>query len=228
MPRKTRKNRSKKSSSPFTRRHYMSGDGMLTTVWGPAVWHLLHIISFNYPVKPTSAEKRNYCNFFKQLQYILPCKYCRINLRNNLKKLPLTPHHLKNRNNFSRYVYKLHELVNNMLGKKSGLTYNQVRDRYENFRSRCTQTEIAQKILTDVPTSMRANSVKNVNSSTTTTTNRNITVKRRGNGKGRGKEKGCTEPLYGHKSKCVIKIVPKITKCNTFQMDKKCAKTKAS
>ena len=40
------------------------------------------------------------------------------------------------------------------------------------------------------------------------------------------KEKGCTKPLYGKKSKCVIKIVPQETKCNTFQMDKKCKKSR--
>jgi len=40
------------------------------------------------------------------------------------------------------------------------------------------------------------------------------------------KEKGCTEPLYGKKSKCVIKIVPQEEKQETFQMDKKCIKSK--
>jgi hypothetical protein len=38
------------------------------------------------------------------------------------------------------------------------------------------------------------------------------------------KEKGCTEPLYGKKAKCVIKIVPQEEKCSTFQMDEKCIK----
>jgi hypothetical protein len=38
------------------------------------------------------------------------------------------------------------------------------------------------------------------------------------------KEKGCTEPLYGKKAKCVIKIVPQEEKCSTFQMDQKCIK----
>ena len=40
------------------------------------------------------------------------------------------------------------------------------------------------------------------------------------------KEKGCTEPLYGKKAKCIIKIVPKDEKCKTFQMDNKCKNTK--
>ena len=47
---------------------------------------------------------------------------------------------MKNRNTFSRYIYNLHEIINEMLGKKSGLTYEDVRDRYENFRSRCRTT----------------------------------------------------------------------------------------
>jgi hypothetical protein len=38
------------------------------------------------------------------------------------------------------------------------------------------------------------------------------------------KEKGCTEPLYGHKSKCIVKIVPKSVRGKSFQMDKKCKK----
>jgi hypothetical protein len=40
------------------------------------------------------------------------------------------------------------------------------------------------------------------------------------------KEKGCTEPLYGKKSKCIIKIVPQEEKCKTMQIDKKCIKTR--
>jgi hypothetical protein len=38
------------------------------------------------------------------------------------------------------------------------------------------------------------------------------------------KEKGCTEPLYGKKAKCIIKIVPNEEKCKTLQIDKKCLK----
>jgi len=38
------------------------------------------------------------------------------------------------------------------------------------------------------------------------------------------KEKGCTEPIYGEKSKCILQIVPQDTKCETFTMDEKCIK----
>ena len=40
------------------------------------------------------------------------------------------------------------------------------------------------------------------------------------------KEDGCTEPLTGEKSKCVLHIVPRNKSCKTFQMDKQCEKVK--
>ena len=83
-----------------------------------------------------------------------------------------------------------------MLKKKSGLSYCDVRERYEHFRSRCTQNDTSQKIFKF-----------------------NKTRKNK-------KEAGCTTPLYGKKSKCIIKIVPKEKKCKTFQIDKKCIKTR--
>ena len=89
-----------------------------------------------------------------------------------------------------------------MLGKSSGLTYDIVRERYEHFRSRCTKDTKDTKQFSRF-------SLKNKK------TSKNKTKK---------KEKGCTTPLYGKKSKCIIKIVPQDEKCDTFQMDKKCIK----
>jgi len=186
----------------FKKKDYISGDGMLTTVWGPSMWHYLHTMSFNYPIEPTPENKKHYKEFILNLQHVLPCKYCRINLTENFKKKPLTEECMKNRDSFSRYVYELHELVNRMLKKKSNLTFCDVRERYEHFRSRCTDEN--PKIF---------KFVKEENNSTKTKTRKN-----------KGKEKGCTEPLYGKKSKCVIKIIPQEDKEATFQMDKKCIK----
>lgn len=121
----------------FSKENYESPDGMLTSVWGPPLWHSLHTISFNYPVNPTKRDIENYYNYFKNLKYVLPCKYCRINLKSNLKKIPLRKSTFKNRDSLSRWVYNLHETVNKMLGKESKLSYEDVRDRYENFRARC-------------------------------------------------------------------------------------------
>jgi hypothetical protein len=78
----------KKQSKTYKRRDYISNDGMLTSVWGPPLWHVLHCISFNYPNKPTSKDKKCYRQFVMNLKHVLPCKYCRDNLKKNLKSLP--------------------------------------------------------------------------------------------------------------------------------------------
>lgn len=182
------------SSTVYSKEDYESNDGMLTTVWGPSQWHFLHTMSFNYPVNPTDKQKLAYRNYMLNLKNVLPCGKCRNNLKENYKKLPLKMSHMRSRETFSRYVYDLHELVNDMLNKKSGLTYDQVRERYEHFRSRCTKTK------------------------------RELLLKRRKTVKNKKTEKGCTEPLVGEKSKCILKIVPVKEKCETFSMDKKCVK----
>lgn len=133
--RKTRRN--KTSSRVYSKEDYESNDGMLTKIWGACMWHYLHTMSFNYPVRPSPEQKENYRNFILNLQNVLPCGKCRENLKKNMKKLPLLMKHMESRESFSKYVYLLHEAVNKMLGKKSGLTYADVRERYEHFRARC-------------------------------------------------------------------------------------------
>jgi hypothetical protein len=198
MMTKTRKNRNthnKTRKRTFGKNDFSSGDGFMVSIWGPLMWTFLHTMSFNYPVNPTAENKKHYRDFVYNLRNVLPCKYCRINLSNNLKKKPLLMCHMESRATFSRYIYDLHELINKMLGKNSHLSYCDVRERYEHFRSRCTEEK--PKIFTFKKIQTRKN-----------------------------KEKGCTEPLYGKKSKCVINIVPQEDKRSTFKMDKKCIKTR--
>lgn len=190
---KKKDNKSYTRKKVYTNKDFSSGEGFLTTVWGPPMWHFLHTMSFNYPIEPTQNDKKHYKKFILSLRNILPCKYCRINLTNNLKTFPIKDKDMKNRETFSTYIYNLHEIVNKFLGKKSGLTYEEVRDRYENFRARCTIDSSSKPKVFDF---------KN----------------------GVPKEKGCTDPLYGKKSKCVIKIVPQEEKGKTFQMDERCVK----
>lgn len=197
----TKKNKRKNNGSKITKKVYSSddfnsNDGMLTTVWGPSLWHTLHCISFNYPVNPSTSVKKKYKRFILCLKNVLPCGKCRKNLPKNLKQVPLNAHALKNRDNFSKWMYNLHEQINKMLNKKSNLTYEQVRERYEHFRARCSQD-----LLTKTNLMITRKKTRKVN-----------------------KEKGCTEPLFGEKSKCIIKIVPKKEKSPTFQMDDKCIK----
>ena len=193
--RKRSQRSNKKTKKIYTKKDFSSGDGMLTSVWGPSLWHYLHTMSFNYPVNPSSEDKKNYKNFVYALKTNLPCKYCRMNMKKNLRDVPLNQKALKNRANFSRWMFNLHEHINKMLGKKSGLTYCQVRERYEHFRSRCT-------------IDLKKDEIKK------------LVVKKN------KKEKGCTDPLYGKKSKCLIRIVPKESREKTLKIDKQCIKKK--
>ena len=198
---KTRKNKPNRNNKTkkrvFLKKDFSSGDGFLVSVWGPLMWTYLHIMSFNYPINPTEENKKHYRDFIINLQNVLPCKYCRMNLTNNFKSKPLEMCHMENRETFSRYIYELHEVVNKMLNKTSNLTYCDVRERYEHFRARCVEEK--PKIFNFKKTGK--------------------TEKK--------KEKGCTEPLYGKKSKCLINIVPQEDKRETLKIDKKCIKKRA-
>ena len=79
--------------------------------------------------------------------------------------------------------------------KSSGLSYCDVRERYEHFRARCTDEK------------PKLFKFKHMESR-----------------KKKEKEKGCTEPLYGKKSKCVMNIVPQDEKVATLKIDDKCIK----
>ena len=199
---KTRKNGltngKTKKKRVFKKGDFYSGDGFLTSVWGPAIWHSLHTISFNYPVNPSLQDKKNYRDYVLSLQNVLPCGACRKNLKTNLKYNPLTMKQMKSRDTFSRYIYNLHEIVNKMLKKKSNLSYCDVRERYEHFRARCV----------DEKPKVFCNPVKYSEIKT----------------KKNNKEKGCTEPLYGKKARCILNIVPQEEKGQSIQIDKKCIK----
>ena len=197
----------RKLKNPYKKSDYDSNDGMLTTVWGPGMWHYLHTMSFNYPVNPTCDDKRHYRDFILNLQYVLPCGKCRKNLKRNLKRLPLTWKDMASRATFSKYIYRLHETVNHMLNKKSGLTYETVRTRYEHFRARCA------KPFSELKTDKNESKIESK-------------IESKAKPASETSEKGCTEPLYGEKSKCILKIVPDHVKCKTMEIDKQCIKQK--
>jgi len=163
----------------FSKEDYNSGDGMVTSIWGPPLWFSLHIMSFNYPVNPTEEQIESYRKYFDSLRGVLPCKYCRENYSKNLEldEFKLSDSVLENRESFSRWLYNLHNKINRDLGKENYKTYEEVREIYENFRARCLSEKEEEK--------------------------------------DDGKEKGCVKPLYGKKSKCTLRIVPRDNKTGT-------------
>ena len=174
----------------------------------------IKLVNQDGTMDPTKLQKKKYKQFLLNFQYTLPCKYCRINLKNNFKTFPLKDEHFENRDKFSRYIYNLHEIINKMLGKKSKIKYCDLRDKYEHFRSRCT--------IQNKDDLKNHNKIFKYNSSKFKNTMKQMTENKS------TKESGCTIPLYGKKSKCVINIVPQEKKCKTFKIDKKCLKQKLS
>jgi len=118
---------------------YDSDMGMQSSVWGPAFWFCLHIVSFNYPVRPTRRDKQRYCAWILALGDVLPCKPCRDAYHGNLRLAGLTtrPNVFTNRDTFSRFIFRLHNIIRLETGQATGMSYEEVRDKYEAFRSRC-------------------------------------------------------------------------------------------
>jgi hypothetical protein len=130
--------------------YYLSPEGFNTCVWGPSFWHVLHTISFNYPIpsKLTDKDKINYYKFIMSIGHVLPCGVCRSNYRDNIVKagLKITKNKkeivslppLQNRHTFSKFIYKLHQEVSKMkLSVGIPCTYEEMRKTYELFRAKC-------------------------------------------------------------------------------------------
>ena len=173
---------------------YESGSGMQTNIWGPAMWMSIHVLSFNYPVKPTKEQMNDYATWLTSLGNILPCKYCRENFKENMttsgwswsNSLENETKILKSRNTFSHFCWRLHNNVNRMLGKTSP-PFEEVRDRFESMRASCLSEK------------------------------EKIDLKRE------SKELGCIRPLHkGERGKCVISIVPVKEDIASFTIHEKC------
>lgn len=126
--------------STFTDDDYMSNDGMQTAIFGPLFWSAIHMVSFNYPVHPTDEQKTAYREWLMATGNVLPCRYCRENFEENVRHVS-TPNDYDSRDTFSRFCYRLHKKVNDMLKKETTCSFEDVRDMYEGFRSRCLTSE---------------------------------------------------------------------------------------
>ena len=105
---------------------------MHPSIWGPHLWFILHIISFEYPEHPTEYDKRIYHDFYTSLKDVIPCSECRKHYRDHITKYPLTPH-LDRRDTLVKWVIQVHNFVNMSLGKPT-LTIEQVMHIYRDLK----------------------------------------------------------------------------------------------
>ena len=103
-------------------------------VWGPSFWFVLHTISINYPENPTYVEKRNHHDFFKSMQFVLPCNICRTHYSQFFKKYPVEPF-LENKESLVKWVIMIHNQVNKKQNKPT-LDYEEVIKKYQYIYNR--------------------------------------------------------------------------------------------
>ena len=126
--------------------------GLSTEVWGKEGWRFVHSVALSYPLKPTKEDKENYLNFFKSLQYVLPCPICADNFK---KKIEKTPPNLENRKTLFHWTVDAHNEVNKENGKKI-FTYDEAFDSiYEEIKKEQQKYNLNMKrlmIIEDVKT----------------------------------------------------------------------------
>lgn len=87
-------------------------------LWGGSVWRFLHFAVLTYPLYPTNTDKENISNVINALPGLLPCKQCRIHLKENLEKTPLTDDVLSIKLKLIMWLHHLHNMVNKITGSE--------------------------------------------------------------------------------------------------------------
>lgn len=113
---------------------------MNTKIWGPSAWVTVHGNAFGYPLEPTAIQKEHYKKFYTELQFTLPCSYCRQSYGEFLKILPLD-NYLDTRFQLAYWTYLIHDMVNQKLSKQSGKklkspSFMSVVNKYEKMRAK--------------------------------------------------------------------------------------------
>ena len=73
---------------------------------------------------------------------MLPCRYCRESYQQFINEpgTLLDDIAMANRRTFSRWLYNIHNKINKKLGVNHHPTFEQVTEKYESFRSKCTKS----------------------------------------------------------------------------------------
>ena len=114
---------------------------MDTARWGPDGWRLLHSIAYCYTFSTpandyTDISAAVYKRFFRSIQHILPCVYCRRSYAQYMKEIDMNQYIRDNA--LFRHLYLIHNKVNDKLkgqgyNKKSNPSYRSVEQQYQTF-----------------------------------------------------------------------------------------------
>lgn len=89
---------------------------MDSTIWGPHYWVVLHTIAFNYPIHPTSIQKKIHYRLIHNLHEFLPIKTMATTFEKLLKEYPVSPY-LDTREDFIKWMHYMHNKINIRMDK---------------------------------------------------------------------------------------------------------------
>ena len=99
-------------------------------IWGPPAWKFIHLLTLNYPNKPTFQDKYNYKQFILALQKVLPCDTCANHFQQNIQNSDFNDI-LRSRESLFEWFVDVHNSVNKQ-NKKKQWSYNDV---YKNLQT---------------------------------------------------------------------------------------------
>jgi hypothetical protein len=119
-------------------------NGLITKIWGGPGWIFGHSVTFGYPIEPTDEQKSTYKNYFILFGSVLPCRYCRESYVKFISEgeTKLIDDVMESRKTLTKWFYDVHEAVNNKLGIDYGVTYEDLVNKYESFRAKCTPAKV--------------------------------------------------------------------------------------
>lgn len=103
---------------------------MDTRFWGPSGWRLLHLVAHAAPSLPATPLHE----FFSNLTYVLPCKFCRASLTDYYTADPIP----SKAADYAHWLYRIHNRVNGKLRdqkllKTADPSWETVQKRYKDW-----------------------------------------------------------------------------------------------
>ena len=114
-------------------------------VWGPHYWFFLHTISMTYPHQPNAVTKKKYYEFIQNLPLFIPVETMSGEFSKLIDKYPITPY-LDNRDSFVRWMYFIHNKINEKLEKPQISLNEFFINYYDKYKSQDEKTEQYYKI----------------------------------------------------------------------------------
>ena len=102
-------------------------------IWGPHFWGFLHTVAMTYPKHPNAITKKKYYDFVQSIPLFIPVEQMSTDFSKLLEQYPVTPY-LDNKESFIRWMWYIHNKVNDKL-EKPRISLNEVYRRANETRN---------------------------------------------------------------------------------------------